>query len=201
MLEKQANGLLLASVELPFDDPDLAGMTVADVLDDPARFAGETLADPIEGVEDGRCKAKVMWDGVGPPFIHSFAHGHSVYRLRYDAAAVRARIAQRRRRRSRRWSGWSAWPTSARSRSTHWPTMWRSRAGVGVRAVKSMLKAAARCAAGATGRRRRASGAKADAQRPAPAAGPAGARCRVAAGARRARRGRQCGRARAPATA
>ena len=93
VLEKQTNGLLLGSVELPFDDPDLAGMTVADVLDDPARFVGETLADPIEGVEDGRCKAKVMWDGVGPPFINSFAHGHSIYRLRYDAAAVRARIA------------------------------------------------------------------------------------------------------------
>ena len=85
---------MLASVELPFDDPDLAGMTVADVLDDPARFVGETLADPIEGVEDGRCKAKVMWDGVGPPFINSFAHGHAVYRLRYDAAAVQARIAR-----------------------------------------------------------------------------------------------------------
>ena len=93
MLEKQANGVLLGSVELPFDDPDLAGMTVADVLDDPARFVGETLADPIEGIEDGRCKAKVMWDGVGPPIINSFAHGHSVYRLRYDAAAVQARIA------------------------------------------------------------------------------------------------------------
>jgi hypothetical protein len=94
LLEKQTNGLLLGSVELPFDDPDLAGMTVADVLDDPARFVGETLADPIEGVEDGRCKAKVMWDGVGPPFIHSFAHGYAAYQLRYDLASVQARIAR-----------------------------------------------------------------------------------------------------------
>ena len=102
-------------------------MTVGDVLDDPARFVGETLADPIEGVEDGRCKAKVMWDGVGPPFIHSFAHGHAVYRLRYDAAAVRARIARAADDEwSRHWSGWSAWPISARSRSTHWCTRWRS---------------------------------------------------------------------------
>jgi hypothetical protein len=64
------------------------------VLDDPPRFAGETLADPIEGAEDGRCKAKIMWDGIGPPFIHSFAHGYATYRLRYDAAGVQARIAR-----------------------------------------------------------------------------------------------------------
>ena len=82
------------ALELPFDDPDLAGMTVGDVLDDPPRFAGETLADPIEGVEDGRCKARIMWDGVGPPFIHSFAHGYATYQLRYDAAGVQARIAR-----------------------------------------------------------------------------------------------------------
>ena len=94
VLEKQTNGLLLSSVELPFDDPDLAGMTVGDVLDDPPRFAGETLADPIEGVEDGRCKARIMWDGVGPPFIHSFAHGYATYQLSYDAAGVQARIAR-----------------------------------------------------------------------------------------------------------
>jgi len=36
-------------VVLPFDDDDLAGCTVADVLADPERFEGATLADPIEG--------------------------------------------------------------------------------------------------------------------------------------------------------
>jgi hypothetical protein len=93
-LEKYASGLLLGSVELEFDDADLVGMTVADVLDDPERFIGETLADPIEGVADGRGKAKVMRDGVtGLPFIHSFSHGQTVYRLRYDAAGVRTRLA------------------------------------------------------------------------------------------------------------
>jgi hypothetical protein len=93
-LEKHASGLLLGSVELEFDDAELVGMTVADVLDDPERFIGETLADPIEGVADGRGKAKVMRDGVdGLPFIHSFSHGQTVYRLRYDAAGVRTRLA------------------------------------------------------------------------------------------------------------
>jgi hypothetical protein len=89
-LEKQIDGLLLASVEFEFDDLGMA--TVADVLADPMRFESETLADPLEGVADGRCKAKVMIGDDGLPFIHSFAHGRTVYRLRYDAAAVRARL-------------------------------------------------------------------------------------------------------------
>ena len=70
VLEKQADGLLLSSVVLEFDDPDLAGATVGDVLDDPAKFAGETLADPIEGARTDRCKAKVMIGGDGLPFIN-----------------------------------------------------------------------------------------------------------------------------------
>ena len=46
-----------AAIVLPFDDPELAGKTVADVLADPGSFEGETLADPLEGIEYGRCKA------------------------------------------------------------------------------------------------------------------------------------------------
>ena len=90
VIEKQTRGILLASIELLFDDPDLQGRCVGDVLDDPARFDGETLADPVE--REGRCGVKVMLgsDGV---FIHSFAHGGAVYQLRYDAAAIKSRIA------------------------------------------------------------------------------------------------------------
>jgi hypothetical protein len=140
-LEKWANGVLLASVELPFDDPGLAGTTVGDVLDDPARFVGETLADPIEGIEDGRGKAMVMWDG-GVPIVHSFAHGHATYKLRYDATAVQARIAK------------ATDPVAALIKLVGMADLSAveidalahdvaHRAGVGVRAVKSMLKAAA----------------------------------------------------------
>jgi hypothetical protein len=93
MLEKQADGLLLSSVVLEFDDPELAGTTVGDVLDDPVKYAGETMADPIEGREDRPCKAIVMIGDDGVPFINSFALGHTIYRLRYDASAVRARLA------------------------------------------------------------------------------------------------------------
>ena len=48
---RQCEGVLRPEVELPFDDPKLAGCTVADVLADPEKFEGETLADPLEGVE------------------------------------------------------------------------------------------------------------------------------------------------------
>ena len=75
------------------DDPDLDGTTVADVLADPAAFEGETLADPLEGIEYGRCKAQIMRRADGTPWIHSFAHGHTTYELKLDAAAVRAAMA------------------------------------------------------------------------------------------------------------
>jgi hypothetical protein len=77
---------------LEFDDADLAGATVADVLADPDKFVGETLADPIEGIAYGRGKAKILRRGDGL-IAHSLAHGLStVYRLLHDAAAIAAAI-------------------------------------------------------------------------------------------------------------
>jgi hypothetical protein len=87
---------LLPGAALEFDDPELNNFTVADILDDPAGFEGVTLADPNEGVEYGRCKAKVLRRGDGAPWIYSFAHGRTTYELRYDASAVRARLAKAR---------------------------------------------------------------------------------------------------------
>jgi hypothetical protein len=89
IIERQCEGVLLPDVELPFDDPALAGKTVLDVLKDPSRFEGETLADPLEGVEYGPCKAQIMLRADGTPWINSFAHGRSVYELRLDCGAVR----------------------------------------------------------------------------------------------------------------
>jgi hypothetical protein len=59
------------------------------VLADPGRFEGETLADPLEGVAYGRCVAKVMRRADGTPWIHSFAHGRTIYALKHDATSVR----------------------------------------------------------------------------------------------------------------
>ena len=94
VVERQCNGVLLADVALPFDDEEDHGrtITVGDVLDNPAAFEGMTLADPIEGVDYGRCKAKVMRRADGTPWINSFAHSGVTYKLKYDYRAVRARI-------------------------------------------------------------------------------------------------------------
>ena len=86
---RQCDGVLRPDVELPFDDPALAGRTVGDVLANPEFYEGETLADPLEGVAYGRCVAKIMRRADGTPWINSFAHGRTVYELKHDAASVR----------------------------------------------------------------------------------------------------------------
>jgi hypothetical protein len=89
-IERQCEGVLLPDLELPFDDPELAGKTVADVLTDPVSFEGETLSDPLEGPEYGRGKARIMRRADGSVWINSFAHGRTTYGLKLDFAAARA---------------------------------------------------------------------------------------------------------------
>ena len=91
---RQCEGVLRPDIVLPFDDPAFAGKTVGDVLADPEAFEGATLADPLEGVAYGRCVAKVMRRADGRPWIHSFAHGRTVYKLQLDASAVRKAMEQ-----------------------------------------------------------------------------------------------------------
>jgi hypothetical protein len=91
IIERQCDGVLLPDVKLAFDDEEFADCTVADILANPAGFEGATLADPLEGIAYGRTKAKVMRRADGTPWINSFAHGRTVYELRFDhrtAAAV-----------------------------------------------------------------------------------------------------------------
>jgi hypothetical protein len=83
-------GVLLPDVDLPFDDEKFAGCAVGDVLADPLRFEGATLADPLEGIGYGPSKARIMRRADGTPWIHSFAHGRTVYELKHNAATVRA---------------------------------------------------------------------------------------------------------------
>jgi len=92
MVEEQCQGVLLPGIGLSFDADDLAGATVADVLADPDRFVGATLADPLEGIGYGRCKAKVLRRADGTVWINSFAHGRSAYELRYDAGTIEAAL-------------------------------------------------------------------------------------------------------------
>jgi hypothetical protein len=92
IVERQIEGVLLPDVELLFDEPEFSGSTVTDVLMNPGRFVGATLADPIEGLPYGRTKAMVMQRPDGSLFIKSYAHGHTVYELRRDYRAIEAAL-------------------------------------------------------------------------------------------------------------
>jgi hypothetical protein len=93
-VENMTGGVLLPSVDLAFDDPALAGKTVGDILADPEAFIGETLADPLEGVDYGRCKAKLLRRSDGLLVVHSFAHGRAIYYLRHDPDSLRDALAK-----------------------------------------------------------------------------------------------------------
>jgi hypothetical protein len=71
--------LLDVQFELDFDDAGIC--KVGDVIDDPDRFVGATLADPLEGRAYGRGKAKVFRRRDRCLMIHSFAHGGIDYTL------------------------------------------------------------------------------------------------------------------------
>ena len=88
----QHRGELMPETELMFDDPAIGTITVGAVMAEPASFVGETLADPLEGVEYGRCKAKVMRGHAGELIIHSFVHGGSVWRLFHDEKSLPALV-------------------------------------------------------------------------------------------------------------
>jgi hypothetical protein len=92
LVKARHRGVLFSDVELEFDD--LGVVTVGAVLADPDRFIGETLADPLEGVDYGRCKAMIMQGDDDALLIHSFAHGNSIYFLRHDLRSAKAAFAQ-----------------------------------------------------------------------------------------------------------
>jgi hypothetical protein len=94
LVEARHRGTLYPDIDLEFDH--LGAVTVGAVLADPDRFIGETLADPMEGVAYGRCKAMVMKGDYGTLLIHSFAHGRCIYFLRHDLKSAKAAFAQAR---------------------------------------------------------------------------------------------------------
>jgi hypothetical protein len=91
VIERRCDATLLPDDEVDLDDEGV--VKVGAILDDPAAYDGEHLSDPLEGPDYGRGKAYVHVGVDGEPWIYSFAHGGINYSLRYDAAAVRARLA------------------------------------------------------------------------------------------------------------
>jgi len=94
IMEKMlSESILHPSMLLTFDNDELGTVSVGDVLASPSRFEGETLADPIEGIEYGTWKGIDHVQKSGEVTIHSCAHGLSVtYRLRNDYAAIETAI-------------------------------------------------------------------------------------------------------------
>ena len=97
---EQARAVVAASTQgelwswdvLHFDDEAIGEIAVAEVLADPARFHGATLADPLEGRSYGRSKAKLYWNADNAVVINSFAHGGCVYAVHHDADYIEAQV-------------------------------------------------------------------------------------------------------------
>ena len=87
-----AKRTLSGAWSLQFDDDDLGTVTVDTIMADPARYDGETLADPIDGIEYGPGKAKLFINDDGSIVINSFAHGGRQFRLLHSAASARTAI-------------------------------------------------------------------------------------------------------------
>ncbi len=83
-------GNLLPDFALEFDDPSIGTVTVAEILQDPERFIGQTLPDPVESRDYGFNCAIVMSRGDA---IWSWAHGGDViYHLKHDFGTIKAAI-------------------------------------------------------------------------------------------------------------
>jgi hypothetical protein len=92
-VERRCDCVLRPATVLEFDDPDLKGTKVADILADPDKFIEETLADPLEGAPYGRGKAKVLPGGGGTVVIYSHAHGlGTVYHLKHDKRSIEVAV-------------------------------------------------------------------------------------------------------------
>ena len=69
----------------PLEFATLGFATVGDVLQNPARYDGAALADPLEGPNYGRSTAKFYINHGGKPVIHSHAHGGCKYFMKPTA--------------------------------------------------------------------------------------------------------------------
>jgi hypothetical protein len=92
LVKARHRGVLFPDVELKLDH--LGIVAAKAVLADPDLYVGETLADPMEGVDYGRGKAIIMRGDDGDLLIHSFAHGRGIYFLRHDLKSAKEAFEQ-----------------------------------------------------------------------------------------------------------
>lgn len=79
-IEKMINSNNIMTLPTDFDlhFSNIGKVKVHEVLNDPAKFNDQSLADPIEGVSYGTSTAK-FWFNNGNPVIKSFAHDGNYY--------------------------------------------------------------------------------------------------------------------------
>lgn len=87
------NGSATGTAQTHYIHPDHLGST--NVVTDQSGNVVQTLDYyPMGGPDYGRCKAEVMRDDEGGLFVHSFAHGRAIYRLRHDVRSAKAAIGK-----------------------------------------------------------------------------------------------------------
>lgn len=84
-----AKKTLSGGMRLLFDDDALGEVSINDVMVDPERYAGATLADPLDGIDYGAGKARVFVNDDGAIVVNSFAHGGRTFRLLHSANSAR----------------------------------------------------------------------------------------------------------------
>lgn len=94
VIAASTRGALLSWDAVHFDDDALGLVEVADILADPKRYHGETLADPLEGRNYGRGKCKLYFNGGGSVVINSFAHGGIIYTLRHCPEYIAIKVEE-----------------------------------------------------------------------------------------------------------
>jgi len=86
--------ILSGGIVLHFDDEEIGAVTIDTVMAKPGRYDGETLADPLDGLDYGAGKAKLFFNEDGSIVVHSFAHGGRTFRLLHSATSARAALEQ-----------------------------------------------------------------------------------------------------------
>ncbi len=77
VIVRQCEGVLRPDIVLPFDDPELAGRTVGDVLANPEFYEGETLADPLAAC---RTEGSILVSAADGVADHGDRGDHPVFR-------------------------------------------------------------------------------------------------------------------------